>query len=405
MAKGFPTQPIKKQKKEIVGITPSEPTFGGVRGKETGPTSFFEQEPIRPISVSKKGIVQDVAGGTAPQDIRQLTPEQKAQLGISEEVDAEAILEKIRRLSSVEGRTSESLNQGASLPDTFPPPEQETPLTGQVKPPTSETAGDQVVDRFGVDKSLFGRATIMATPQEQATAISFGALGAGGLGGGFALKLSTNKALNTLLEALHFSKIYIGKAGKGILRGSAPKIGELAVNPKSAGLMKQIVGNIWGKLGITLTVLNMINSILDNGFDGTKYLNTVEEVKKAIRENNLAIEKESVPQIRQAYLEENEMLLKLEDEITNLDGWEALFKHIPILDNAAAKSIIAKGKRGISESEDRKARQLLEKYRIIQAQAGVIQNLDPDMREAIIEYAASRRQDIIAATALSEVLQ
>src|SRR3990167_5866063 len=147
MAKGFPTQPIKKQKKEIVGITPSEPTFGGVRGKETGPTSFFEQEPIRPISVSKKGIVQDVAGGTAPQDIRQLTPEQKAQLGISEEVDAEAILEKIRRLSSVEGRTSESLNQGASLPDTFPPPhsspppEKEPPFKGEKNPPNRETGG------------------------------------------------------------------------------------------------------------------------------------------------------------------------------------------------------------------------------------------------------------------------
>ena len=378
MAKGFPVKP-KKQKKEIVGITPSEPTFGGVRGKPTGPTAFFEQDPIRPVSVSEKGIVQDIAGGTAPQDISQLEPEQKVQLGIGKPpIDVKAISSRLKGISGLG-------EQQPSLPPQIP-------ATGQISPVAAQMPVDREMLKQ-IEESKKGIAPI--TPEDVLLFSGLGGL-TKGVGskvlGAASGKIAAKTALNIQPEAAHFIKTYAGKASAGILRGGAPEAGKLAVNTKTAGLVAQIARSAWGKLGITLAGLSIINQILDNGFNGTRYLNTVEEVKKAIRENNVAIEKEAVPQIRQAFMEEQEMLLKLEDEITNLDGWEAFLKNIPLVDNAAAKSVIAKGKRGLSESEDRKARLLLEKFALEQANANVIRNLPPDVREALIEYSKELKE-------------
>ena len=389
-----PKKPVQpKQAKEIIGITPSSGTFGGKPGKATGATDFFKvDEQGKPLEQGQivGGAFQTGQNVKAGQIPEQLTPEQLKALGKTPE--------------------KTPLEQGLAQVGSLPLAQPQTPAIGQGNGVISETPEDLAnaeKQRQLLDLAIpgFGLGTAASltqgTPEEKAQTqkqIAFD-VALGVIGGVISRAIAAKAALNTAEGTASFTSRYATAAGAETV-GKVSKVGELALNPKTVGQVGQILQTTWGKFTATAAGLSLLKSVFANFKDSYRYITTLNKIDDAIRINNDAMSKETVPQIREAYIEEQAELLQVRDDFVNPEGIKAFLSDVPFLDDYIGKKLIARANDDLSKSEARRAKELINKYVIIQEQANVLKDLNPDIRQALIDYAQSSRQEEAAAETL-----
>ena len=344
--------------------------------------------------------VQTATGGSEFVRLEEALPRPEVESAVRNQQQAELQQQVAQAQVQLPQQLTPNLPLNADLQQggTQVPSQPQNAAIGQGNGLVSDSAQQQPLDtRTAFEQAVnFPRA-----PGETVSPKAVTAQAALGLTGGAAfLKAAAKQALNTP-AATSFINKFISPTKGIIIRGGAPKVGEVAVNTKSTQLTSQLISSIWVKLGATAGAISFLSRLFDNGLDDRRYISALGAIDNEIIKNNDDLGKETVPQVRQAYMEEQAILLALRDDVTNPTGWETLINY-PIINKKAVNSISARATLAVSDTQIRRARIALSKYALEQSTADVIRNLPPDVREAFIEQARLNRESESTAKSLIE---